>query len=79
MVALNQQETCACGQPLHYRSAMIEVIMRQLVKELGDDIKVTSPQHGTFWIQRHYLALHGLKVAELPELERKGIAVRTTD
>ncbi len=60
-------ELCHCGQPLHYNSPECQQQVRQLVDELGTHIRVTVGGR-TWLVQRHYLALHGLKAVELPFL-----------
>lgn len=59
---------CACGLPvLHYSDPKIEEMVISLVEMLGPDIQVTTPA-GSWWVPRHYIALHGLKAQELPHL-----------
>jgi len=59
---------CHCGKPLHYRNAEIERIAKMFVMEFGEYIPVTIPNKGTWKVQRHYIALHGLKASEVPDL-----------
>ena len=60
-------EMCHCGRPLHYTDPVIERMVRALIRQLGEYIKVTV--NGRTWlVQRHYIALHGIKESELPEL-----------
>lgn len=58
---------CHCGQPLHYSSAPLRAFVDRLVASHGEHIKVTVKGR-TWLVQRHYIALHGLKAAELPQL-----------
>lgn len=60
-------EDCACGQPLHYPDPAIREKVEQIVENLGPFVHVTTPE-GTWRVQRHYIALHGLKAEELPSL-----------
>ena len=62
---LRPRERCACGRPLHYSSPAVEQAMRQVVAQLGERTRVTTPD-GTFLVPRHYVALHGLAADELP-------------
>lgn len=63
---------CPCGQPVHYSDPMTEAAVDALVARLGVDVEVTTPE-GTWLVPRDYIALHGIKAAELPALaERLG-------
>ena len=58
---------CACGRPLHYESAPAREAVEELVRTMGENIVVTvGPRR--WLVQRHYIALHGLKAQELPSL-----------
>lgn len=59
---------CACGLPLHYTDPEKQKRCEELVAMLGEFIKVTDSKHRTFWVQRHYIALHGIKEVDLAEL-----------
>ena len=57
---------CACGRPLHYSSSDIEAAVKSLIAHSGQYVKVTRLEDGRAWmVQRHYIALHGLKAADL--------------
>jgi hypothetical protein len=58
---------CHCGQPLHFTDPMIEAYFTDLVRVLGPTVKIQAGGK-TFEVQRYYVALHGLKAAELPGL-----------
>jgi hypothetical protein len=61
-------EMCHCGRPLHYVDPTAEASVRRMIDLAGSEyVKVTSPG-GDFLVQRHYIALHGLKADELPLL-----------
>lgn len=61
------EELCHCGKPLHYTDPLVADFTRDLVKRQGATVKVSVG--GRIWeVQRHYIALHGLAAAELPEL-----------
>lgn len=58
---------CACGQPLHYTNPELEAFVQGVCDRLGDFVSVTVG--GRTWrVQRHYIALHGLKATDLPSL-----------
>jgi hypothetical protein len=61
---------CACGQPLHYSDPDTEFMVRELVRDLGENVIITTSQ-GVFHVPRHYIALHGIKEQELPALAQK--------
>ncbi len=57
---------CACGQPLHYTDPEAQAAVEHLVEKLGEFQPITVLGYGTWLVQRHYIALHGIKAAELP-------------
>lgn len=60
-------EMCHCGKPLHYSNAFIEAAVKHVITSCGEYVRVTVG--GRSWlVQRHYIALHGLKADELPHL-----------
>ncbi len=65
-------DQCPCGRLLHYSNPQNEYMIRQMVRELGPEIRVTLLDGSRSWmIPRHFLALHGLKGQELVEVTRK--------
>lgn len=58
---------CACGQPLHYSDPDVQAKVQELIDAYGEHIDVTT-EEGTWRVQRHYIALHGIRAVELPEL-----------
>ena len=61
-------ETCACGRPLHYSDPAI----RAAVEAAHPDSHVVVQVDGRRWkVQRHYIALHGLRAADLPLLAQR--------
>jgi hypothetical protein len=66
-------EFCPCGRPLHYTDPAIEAHVRRLIAKAGERIAVTTPA-GTWLVSRHYIALHGLKARELPDLGFERVA-----
>jgi len=59
-----------CGQPLHYTNPVIEQIMRESIAKYGPNIHVTCDGR-TWLVPRHYLALHGVRGADLPAREHQ--------
>jgi hypothetical protein len=60
-------ERCACGRPLHYANNHHREWVEQVIADLGPLVLVTV--EGRSWlVQRHYIALHGLKAQDLPTL-----------
>lgn len=58
---------CHCGRPLHYTDKAIYYQVRALIAVLGEDIKVRAAGR-IYLVPRHYIALHGLKEVDLPNL-----------
>ena len=58
---------CACGSDLHYHRLETQQAVERLVAELGELQKIVTPD-GAWMVPRHYVALHGIKAAELPRL-----------
>ncbi len=61
---------CACGKPLHFTNKINERNVEILVRELGECAKVETPK-GTYMVPRTYIALHGIKSAEIPSLAQQ--------
>ncbi len=60
-------EMCHCGQPLHYSHPWAKAYVDRMVLRLGEHINVTVD--GRTWkVQRHYIALHGLKGKDVSTL-----------
>jgi hypothetical protein len=58
--------TCACGRPLHYTDPEVRAAVDRLVADHGDCITITRLEDNRSWIvQRHYIALHGIKATDL--------------
>ncbi len=69
-----EKQICFCGKSLHYSDLGNYEQVQRLVEEFGEFIKVVSiPTNKTYAIPRHYIALHGLKQEELPELGFKEV------
>jgi hypothetical protein len=65
--AQNATELCHCGQPLHYTDPKVETYVRKVIEEQGEYLDITTPE-GTYRVQRHFIALHGIKSRDLPTL-----------
>lgn len=67
---------CACGLPLHYSDKAMEDKITQISSELGEyqPVQVGTDEH--YLVQRHYIALHGLRAIDLPNLVKQGIVKR---
>ena len=64
---MTDEKLCACGQPLHYTDPKVEEQVSTVVEMMGENIKVVTPG-GIYEIPRHYIALHGIKASEVPDL-----------
>lgn len=62
---MSVEKLCHCGKPLHYRNPFVEALTYALVEAKGEYVNVTSSAGRTFRVQRHYIALHGIKEQEL--------------
>ena len=73
---------CHCGKDLHYNDPKIQNDIQDLVDRFGEFITIVVVDKMTkvnrkFRVQRHYIALHGIKgkdVAKLgfPEIKHDG-------
>ena len=63
---------CHCGKPLHYNNPIIQAAMENMVAKFGENVKITVDGK-TYLVQRHYIALHGIKGGELPTLGFKEV------
>lgn len=67
---LNDIEICACGRPLHYTDRTARLYVEEQISRNGKTVPITV--EGRTWnVPRHFIALHGLVAAELPELAVK--------
>lgn len=58
---------CHCGQPLHYKNPAVERLVERVIAQRGETINVRADGR-SFRVPRHYIALHGLKGAEVAQL-----------
>jgi len=69
------EELCHCGKPLHYEDPEARAFVERLIELKGSHTLITVAGR-TWLVARHYIALHGVKAAELPTLGFKEIIVR---
>lgn len=62
-----EEPTCHCGKPLHYNDPLARAGVDKLVADLGECVDVHCAGK-TYIVPRHYIALHGLKAIDLPNL-----------
>lgn len=60
---------CACGKPLHYSNPAMRMVIDRLITDCGTQDVTVRIGNRTWIVQRHYIALHGLKARELPNLK----------
>ena len=63
-------ERCDCGEPLHYSNPDSQRIVEELIRLKGSHLKVEVLGLGTWFVPRHYIALHGLRAVDLPRLAK---------
>ena len=59
---------CHCGRPLHYTNLELQRVMEELVQVKGEYVLVTDSKGRKWQVQRHYIALHGIKDKTLHKL-----------
>lgn len=59
---------CDCGQLVHYSSSDVRRVVEMMIAELGATMPITIAGIGTWMVPRDFIALHGFKGDELPEL-----------
>jgi len=55
---------CACGQPLHYKDPLVQLFVERQIEAHGEFIKVSYGARA-WLVPRHFIALHGIKAADL--------------
>lgn len=58
---------CHCGRPLHYWDPTVQRYVENLIATSGENVRIETPR-GAWLVQRHYIALHGIRAADLPKL-----------
>ncbi len=65
---------CHCGMPLHYSDPRIERYLREIILKQGRYVAVTNIENNkSYWVDRHYIALHGLTCKDIEYLGFKEI------
>jgi hypothetical protein len=60
---------CHCGKPLHYSRPEHQATVERMIAIHGPTVPVGDLTSGRTWkVDRHYIALHGLKGSDLPTL-----------
>ena len=67
-MTVSDDELCHCGLPLHYSDPAVRDQVDQLIAATGQRYLRVSTPDGTFLVDKHYVALHGVKGPELPYL-----------
>lgn len=68
----NNTPRCACGLPLHYINKTKQAEIQSLVDELGEWMPVHVGNE-KYLVQRHFIALHGIKGSQIENLVQQGI------
>jgi hypothetical protein len=71
---------CACGLPLHYSSPEMRWKIEALFPEASHDFITVADHLGRHYrVQRHYVALHGIRARALESLADQGIITRLVE
>jgi len=62
------EDLCACGQPLHYPTPEIRAMVERMIALVGSRYVPVLVDGRAWYVDRHYIALHGLIAAEIPTL-----------
>lgn len=65
---ISDPELCACGQPLHYSNPEIRALVERIIALVGSRYVPLVVEGRAWYVDRHYIALHGLTAAEIPTL-----------
>lgn len=60
-------ERCPCGDP-HQHSVVAASFVESVIRDQGRQMKVSNTSGRMWLVPRIYIALHGLRVIDLPEL-----------
>lgn len=58
---------CHCGKPLHYTDKSLQDHVEEMISRLGEHIMIEVSGR-KFLVPRHYIALHGVKGADIAKL-----------
>jgi len=71
------KKQCPCGRPLHYTLPFVGWLVEGQIADEGPEQVVEVIGH-RWLVPRHYIALHGLKAEQLPDIaERYGFKEAT--
>lgn len=59
---------CHCGRLLHYSDPKIRAQVEALIELSGSEYLPVTVNGRTWLVQKHYIALHGIKAWGLPHL-----------
>jgi hypothetical protein len=62
-----KDEICHCGKPLHYTNSRIKAKVDAIIEEKGSHVDIVC-RDKRYSVPRHYIALHGIKAADLDKL-----------
>jgi hypothetical protein len=65
--------TCACGEPLHYKNPVTEQATAELIRQSGEEYATVITENGRYRVQKHYIALHGIRASDLERLATEGV------
>lgn len=68
VTSVRTEDLCPCGKPLHYSDPRIRTIVDSMIELHGRTVRVQAPGGLAFKVPRHYIALHGIKGADLRSL-----------
>ena len=58
---------CQCGRPLHYSKQSLKQMVDKIIDGQDPVVTVRVMGVGSFRVQRHFIALHGLPTAKVME------------
>lgn len=61
------EQLCHCGKPLHYSDPTLQKQVEEIIA-MTDEFIVIQVGDKRFKVQRHYIALHGIKGADIEKL-----------
>lgn len=64
---------CHCGRDLHYSDKNVKAQVEDIIDRFGPYINITIVDGKTYRVQRHFIALHGIKGKDLANLGFKEV------
>ncbi len=68
-------DLCACGQPLHYSTPEIRDMVERMIALVGSRYVPILVDGRAWYVDRHYIALHGLVAEVIPTLSFRELFV----